>query len=52
MQIALEEIGPVMGAAAVFGVTVEITVKITVEKVSCLYEGLHGNFQNAQYCNS
>jgi hypothetical protein len=31
MKIALEEIGPVVGAAAVFGVTVETTVKITVK---------------------
>lgn len=51
MQIALEEIGPVMGAAAVFGVTVEITVKMTVEKVNCMHLGLHVNFQNAHYCD-
>ena len=52
MQIALEEIGPVMGAAAVFRGTVEITGKMIAEKVNCMYSGLHVNFQNAQYCDN
>lgn len=50
MKIALEEIGPVMGAAAVLGITLTVTetVTITVTKVNFMHLRLHVDFQNTQ----
>lgn len=46
MKIALEEIGPVMGAAVVLGIT--LTVTETVTKVNFMHSRLHVDFQNTQ----